>query len=242
MADLEEISLMYKLMLLMFSTLGIMLVATAVWAQTEDITESPYWPCDTCHPHEYEISDKLPIRAHKEQSDLKVHDILGKERNACRVCHLGDENPAKLKLLNGETVSIVDGVPELCHGCHQERYNMWKEGIHGDYREWKEGKLSNPPKCTTVGCHNPHNPTMTVDVAEERVKAIFTKALTQSIIEKRVPNDLELPWPPAPYQDYKYYPIPPKPHFPLVNTLIALGTLAVLALLIIPALIRRKSE
>jgi hypothetical protein len=217
-----------RILPLILISLAAFLVVPIVVAQTEDITESTYWPCDSCHPHK-EVSDKLPIRSHKEQSDLKIHDKLGEGRKACRACHLGDEDPSQLRLIDGTTVSIVDEVPRLCYQCHQRKYKMWEEGAHGA-----------PPKCTTVGCHNPHNPRMTVEVAEERVKSTFTKVLSEGIKKKELPENLKLPWDPLPYLNYKYYPYPPSPKFPAFNLTVLFSSIVVILLLIVPVAVARR--
>jgi hypothetical protein len=198
-------------------------------AQTLDITESYNWPCDDCHPHE-EVGKKI---AHKKEAELVAHDKLAEDRReACRVCHLGDENPAILKLADGTQLSIETEVPRLCYQCHQRKYKDWKDGIHGK-----------PPKCTTIGCHSPHAPRIDVERAKEAVEATFPEALTPAIQKKELPiENIELPLPPVKYLHYKDYPYPASVTFTALNMMVIGGTLAVIALLVVPTLLRRRKR
>ena len=78
---------------------------------------------------------------------LKKHDVLGEQANACLSCH-GDIHELKLKLVNGDVYPLEEPV-KLCAQCHNERYTAWAEGTHGS---------PDNPEAVCTECHNPHNP------------------------------------------------------------------------------------
>jgi hypothetical protein len=208
------------LSIIVFACMLFLAFAQISSAQTLSITDSVNWPCDSCHPHE-KVGEKT---AHKT-IELIWHDKLSEDRRAaCRVCHLGDENPALLKLADGTTVSIADEVPKLCYQCHQRKYKDWMDGIHGKQ-----------PKCTTIGCHNSHAPRMDKKAAEEAVEATFSSALTESIPSKPVLKKVELPFPPIQSN-------PPSPHFRSLNIFALVVFLAVVALIVGPTVSWRRKR
>jgi hypothetical protein len=162
--------------------------------------------------------------AHKK-IELKGHDKLSEDRrNACRVCHLSDEDPTLLKLADGTTVSIMKEVPKLCYQCHQRKYKDWEDGIHGKQ-----------PKCTTIGCHNPHSPFMEKETIEETVEATFSDVLTESIPTKPILKKVELPFPPIQSN-------PPSPHFTDLNVLAIIVFIALIILIIGPMVWERRKK
>jgi len=102
-----------------------------------------FFPCDKCHP----LGKDRPNGFERHEMKLEKHDKLGQGNAACFVCHESRDNPALLKLADGSLINIDGDVSQVCYRCHSEKYEAWKNGIHG--------KL---PGCTAEGCHNPHSP------------------------------------------------------------------------------------
>ena len=102
-----------------------------------------FFPCDKCHP----LGATRPNNFEGHEIKLEKHDRLGQGNAACFVCHESIDNPARLRLADGTLISIDGDVSQVCYRCHFEKYEAWKEGLHGKQ-----------PGCTAAGCHNPHSP------------------------------------------------------------------------------------
>ena len=102
------------------------------------------WVANADDGQSSEIGDCLSCHT----KTLKGHDKLGTGNNACWVCH--DDTDMKMLRLVNETLLTRSESPQLCAQCHQERYQAWKEGIHG------------PPGTVAAvscsSCHDPHQP------------------------------------------------------------------------------------
>ncbi|GBD31820.1 MAG: hypothetical protein KatS3mg081_1566 [Gemmatimonadales bacterium] len=107
------------------------------------------FPCSSCHGDRGAGSEVL-VRSGHGSIDL-IHP-RGAARD-CRTCHL-PRDPAMLKLLTGETVTL-DHAYRLCAQCHFAEAEAWAGGGHGKRVATWEGRRV-VLNCT--GCHNPHNP------------------------------------------------------------------------------------
>jgi hypothetical protein len=127
--------------------------ASTAYAGQASSGDQFFYPCTNCHPVVMGPGDvptkPLPNNFKGHQIKLIGHDVLGKEGEACLVCHDDPaKNPGKLKLIDGSLVDIKGDIAGVCQKCHSEKYNAWKAGTHGKRK----------PKCTASGCHDPHTP------------------------------------------------------------------------------------
>jgi len=107
-----------------------------------------FHPCTRCHPVGANPLSSRPNGFKGHQIKLEVHNVLGKGKTACQVCHSSpNANPGKLKLIDGSLVDIKGNVSLVCFRCHEDKYNEWKAGFHGK-----------KPSCSAMGCHDPHSP------------------------------------------------------------------------------------
>ncbi len=110
---------------------GLLMIPQALTVNADDEEDSALEDCLSCHTKK-----------------LEFHDKLGAGNKACWACH--DATDMKmLRLADGTQLSRIES-SELCGQCHQERYQAWKEGIHG------------PPGTVAAvscsSCHDPHQP------------------------------------------------------------------------------------
>jgi mono/diheme cytochrome c family protein len=89
---------------------------------------------------------------------LSAHDQLGAGDAACYACH-SSTNMTSLHLANSKTTFPLTEYPQLCGQCHQQRYQQWLDGTHGN-AAWKEGDTATRAsvKVACVSCHDPHQP------------------------------------------------------------------------------------
>lgn len=115
--------------------------------------ELTFYPCTRCHPVTLDSSGApqppLPNGFQKHSITLEAHDILGEDEAACLRCHDDpSKNPGMLLAPDGSLIDIKGDVSRVCQTCHFEKYQEWKQGVHGN----------DQPKCSAAGCHDPHTP------------------------------------------------------------------------------------
>ena len=110
---------------------GFLMIPQALTVNADDGQDSASEDCLSCHTKK-----------------LEFHDGLGTGNKACWVCH-DAANMQMLRLVDGTQLSRTDSA-QLCGQCHQQRYQAWKEGIHGP-----PGTIATV-KCSV--CHDPHQP------------------------------------------------------------------------------------
>ncbi len=121
----------------------IMIISPAAFASKSSPGKLLFFPCDKCHP----LGANRPNNFEGHEIKLEKHDKLGQGNSACFVCHESSDNPDLLKLADGSLINIDGDVSQVCYRCHFDKYEAWKEGLHGKQ-----------PGCTAAGCHNPHSP------------------------------------------------------------------------------------
>ncbi len=130
-----------------------LLLSAPAYAGKASTGELAFYPCTQCHPVTLGADGKptkpLPNGFQKHEITLEVHDILGEGDKACLACHQSpDKNPGLLIAANGSLVDVSGDTSQVCQRCHFEKYQQWKQGVHG----------KRAPQCTSAGCHDPHSP------------------------------------------------------------------------------------
>lgn len=89
---------------------------------------------------------------------LSGHDKLGSGSTACWSCHTST-SMTTLHLANSATTFPLTDYPKLCGQCHQQRYQQWLDGTHGN-AAWREGDIATrgSEKVACLSCHDPHQP------------------------------------------------------------------------------------
>lgn len=130
--------------------IGLVFSAGQAFAGQASTGELLYYPCDTCHPIiDGAPAKKLPNDFKGHEIVLVGHDVLGKGKAACLVCHDDpSRNPGMLKLIDGSLIPVTGDVSQVCYRCHSAKYKEFKAGTHGKHK----------PACTAAGCHDPHTP------------------------------------------------------------------------------------
>ncbi len=176
-----------------------------------------FYPCTRCHPTGANPASSRPNGFKGHRIKLEVHDVLGKGKTACLVCHSSrNANPGKLKLIDGGLVDIKGNTSLVCFRCHEDKYNAWRAGFHGK-----------KPSCSAMGCHNPHAPSW-IGISP-LLPYVGTTIEIKAVGERE--RFAALPGPP---------PIPDPPVFLSMNVLSLLGLLGIAGVWALPILRRRR--
>lgn len=202
--------------ILVFFALLLPAVASADRASTGELI---FYPCTRCHPIGSKPASSRPNGFKKHQIKIEVHNVLGKGKAACLVCHSSpNANPGKLKLIDGTLVDIKRNVSLVCFRCHANKYNEWKAGFHG-----KKGG------CTVVGCHNPHAPSW---IGITPLLPYVGTTIEVKAVGEREPF-AALPGPPAK---------PDSPTFASMDILALLGLVGIAGVWMLPIARRRRDH
>ncbi len=111
--------------------------------------------CQLCHIRRIAKTVFIPKVNSIAKEHFEINLVHGNLKRSCNECHDINNSNKLIAPASFQDTSI------LCSRCHIERYNEWKNGIHGKkVNSWKEAVAFH-----CIDCHNPH------DVAFKKMQA-----------------------------------------------------------------------